>query len=202
MTTEITPAATTAVKKTRLPLDYQNGLIYKLQCDDGAYYYGSTCSGLEKRLYAHKNIGAKNHPERRIYAHIVKIGWEHAKMILQEKYSCSSKMELLQREDHFIRAAKGDPLCLNSNCAFQTDEQKAETKKQYAEDNKEQLAEYSKQRYDENKEQLSEYYKQRYIDNKPAMVACKKAYYETNRVAILAKLKAKRDAEKLICRIE
>lgn len=163
--------------KTRQIKDYKNGLIYRIECKDGYYYFGSTCNSLVKRFENHR-LQSKHHPERRVYKHLNTIGWENARIVLQERFSCECKMELVQREDHFIRTAKQDPFCLNTICAFSTEEQTRlshiDSCKTYREQHREVNADYMK------------------------------SYYQTNKVAILAKSQAKRETAKqqAPCQIE
>jgi GIY-YIG catalytic domain. len=94
--------------------DYSKSKIYKLQCDDGYYYIGSTRNELRIRLYDHKQ-GLKKNPTMPVYQHIATIGWKRVRMILIEEYSCDNREQLLQHEDIIIRQHLADPLCLNRN---------------------------------------------------------------------------------------
>ena len=101
--------------------DYSKSKIYKLQCEDGHYYFGSTKNELRIRLYDHK-CDAKKHPDWRSYRHICSLGWDKVKIILVESYPCANRDELREREDYYIRQHRDDPLCLNQTRAYRTEE--------------------------------------------------------------------------------
>jgi hypothetical protein len=126
-------------------MDYKNGKIYKLQCDDGYYYFGSSVTTLTKRLYHHK-YKSKHQNKCHVYQHINTIGWHRVRIVLVEDYSCENKQQLIRKEDEYIRLHKDNPLCLNMICAFRTPEQHAEQKKQRYEQNKEEILERKRQR--------------------------------------------------------
>jgi len=128
-------------------MKYSNGKIYKLQCDTGHFYYGSTTVSLCERFGQHKyNLG--RHPEQRVYKHIALIGWEHVRIVLVETFACENKDELVRKEDEFIKGSLGDDLCLNYLRAVADPEQAKETKKRYYENNKEQRKESRKKNYE------------------------------------------------------
>ena len=82
------------------------GKIYKLVNNvDSSIYVGSTKTSLPKRFYGHKDT-AKRNPTRRVYAHLVPIGWENVRIILIENYICNSKEELVAREQYYIDLLK------------------------------------------------------------------------------------------------
>lgn len=95
-----------------MPLNYANGKIYKLQCQDDYYHIGCTVSALE---YKFNNIkqSANNNPE--LYPHINTIGWDKVKITLLEAYPCKSKAELELHMNYYIDQAKQkrDKFCLN-----------------------------------------------------------------------------------------
>ena len=81
---------------------YTNGKIYKLVNNaDKEIYVGSTCLPLHKRFYKHKS-DAKRTPDRKVYNHLLGIGWDEVKIILIESFPCENKMELEKRERHYI----------------------------------------------------------------------------------------------------
>lgn len=145
-------------------MDYENGQVYKLQCNCGHYYYGSTCLSLDKRLSSHKNQ-SDYHKDRKVYKHIFDCGWDAVEIVLVEKYPCETKDELIAKEDEYIRKHRDDDKCLNTRIGIRTDEEDREAHRASAE----------------------RYYQ------KPEGKAVKKAYYENNRNIILAKAQALRD---------
>lgn len=93
------------------------GKIYKLvNSADSAIYIGSTVSPLAKRFYQHKSKSVK-FPLRKVYAHLVPIGWENIRIILIENYSCAMKEELTSREQYYIDLLNPS---LNRNSAVDT----------------------------------------------------------------------------------
>ena len=81
---------------------YTNGKIYKLVNNtDKEIYIGSTCVPLHKRFYKHKQ-DAIRFPNRKVYKHLIEIGWDEVKIILIESFSCENKMELEKRERYYI----------------------------------------------------------------------------------------------------
>lgn len=104
--------------------DYSKSKIYKLQCDDGYFYIGSTRNELRIRLRDHKNDCMKNRHQSNVYQHIKEIGWNRVRIVLVEDYSCENKDQLRQREDYHIQQVRNDPFCLNINRAFSTEQDK------------------------------------------------------------------------------
>jgi predicted GIY-YIG superfamily endonuclease len=145
-------------------MDYKNGQIYKLQCNCGHFYYGSTCLSLDKRLSSHKNQ-SDFHEDRKVYKHILNCGWDNVEIVLVENFPCENKLELIIKEDEYIRKYRNDPKCLNVRVGFRTEEEQRE--------------------YDRMKAEL--YYET------PEGKAIKKAYYEKNRDIILGKAQALRN---------
>jgi hypothetical protein len=86
--------------------DYRNGKIYKLTNSvDDEFYIGSTCGTLHLRKNKHRSA-AKLTPNRAVYEHLNRIGWENVRIILIENVNCSNKNELLRAEQHFIDLLK------------------------------------------------------------------------------------------------
>jgi predicted GIY-YIG superfamily endonuclease len=104
---------------------YPRAKIYKLTCEDGHYYYGSSCNELRVRFQQHKQDSRK-HPTRHCYSHIITLGWDKVKIVLVEEFPCESKLELRKREDSFIRPCLSDPFCLNRDRAYASDEDNRE----------------------------------------------------------------------------
>ena len=103
----------------------QIGYIYKLECLEH-FYYGSTTSEIEKRLYSHKQDGTTN-PRmsgNRLYSHINSIGWNNVKISLVEEIKFMTKAQLRQAENKYIVESLSNPLCLNSNRSVVTIEER------------------------------------------------------------------------------
>lgn len=184
-------------------MGFENGKIYKLECSDGHYYYGSTINDLRIRLRDHK-LASKKQPYR-VYEHINKVGWENVKIVLVEAYSCQNRRELNRKETEYISSHKSDPLCLNTILSFITEEAKKEYKRNHTQKNKEVLAKYHKQKRTGNpdvaeyqrkyrethQEELKEKKKQYYLEHKEEdNKRCLNRYYK-NREAILLKKRQK-----------
>jgi predicted GIY-YIG superfamily endonuclease len=134
--------------------DYSKGKVYKLQCEDGHYYIGSTCDRLSNRLCRHKVDSLRY--ESRLYAYIKTIGWECVRIVLIEEFPCESKEQLIRKEDEHIRHHQFDPMCLNTKgSAPATAETRAEQcrqkSKRYAETHREQRKAYMKAYYERKK---------------------------------------------------
>ena len=92
------------------------GRIYKLECEDGYYYIGSTKKTLEHRLWTHKE-SSKTKPYK-VYNHINSIGWDKVKIILIKEIEVESLKELYIEEDIYINL--NDILCLNYRLSYST----------------------------------------------------------------------------------
>lgn len=104
---------------------YQHAKIYKLLCDDGHYYYGSSCNELRVRFQQHKEDSKKN-PYQKVYSHINELGWDKVSIVLVEEYPCETKSQLRQREDWYIRPSITDALCLNQRKSHWNEEDERE----------------------------------------------------------------------------
>jgi group I intron endonuclease len=86
--------------------DYAKGKIFKLVNElDDEIYVGSTTVKLCNRKAKHKDK-IKHHPDRLVYQHITKVGWDNVKIILLEEYPCGNKEQLEQRERYWIDKLK------------------------------------------------------------------------------------------------
>ena len=141
-------------------MDYE-GRIYKLVCDDGYFYIGSTKTELKKRLYNHKKTSEKQ-TERKVYKHINSIGWDKVKIVLIEEYLCSTKEELVKREYEHIQKHKEDKHCLNICGTFNKDGYF----KQYYELNKDVIKQKTKQYRDNHLDKIKLLKQQWYENNK------------------------------------
>jgi hypothetical protein len=93
---------------------YSNGIIYKIVCDDGHYYFGSTTQLKLNLVFNNHKCLSKNNTCR-LYEHIHTIGWDKVKIELVEKYPCMNKKELNTKEEEHINKSKTDFLCLNND---------------------------------------------------------------------------------------
>lgn len=167
-------------------MGYETGKIYKLQCSDGKYYFGSTIRPLSGRLSSHKHA-SRNTNTNNAYNHINSIGWSNVMISLIELFPCETKQQLLQREMWFINEHRNDVLCLNTRNPV-TDNNTPESKQQHKEkckeyylqhrdemlqkrreyqtENREKRTEYNSEYRQQHSEKLKEYDKQYAIDNR------------------------------------
>jgi hypothetical protein len=82
--------------------NFQDSKVYKLvNSVDDEIYIGSTCQTLTKKKYFHKKNSTR-HPNRRVYEHLNRIGWENVRIILIESVQAFNKDQLRAREQHYI----------------------------------------------------------------------------------------------------
>lgn len=191
-------------------MGYENGKIYKLECEDDHFYYGSTICELRKRLYYHK-IASQTQPYR-VYKHINTIGWDKVKIVLVQEFSCENRRQLIQKENEYIVLNKNNNLCLNTIVAFHTEETRKTAKKESYQKNIEQRREYDKQRNQtehrkeqfyqrrlkqatENREEYLLMKKEEYLKHKKERDAKNKENYYKNREEILRKKREKYHAK-------
>ena len=165
-----------------------DGQIYKLLCEDGHYYIGSTKSELKYRLYHHKQHSLLN-PDRKVYAHILTCGWEKVSIGCVEVVNSKSKDELRKRENEYIKESLSDPLCLNINKAHLTKEELLEQHKEYLQANKDKVDAYHANYRKENAEERAAYSRQYTAEHPEEVQATKKAYYEANKTVLIEKQK-------------
>ena len=126
--------------------DYSHGKIYKVTCESGLVYIGSTVQNLKKRLRLH-NTSANNCETR----HFI-----NPKIELLEDYPCETKDELLWKEREWID--KTD--CVNKYRPIITREEKRERQKKcnkkYHEEHKQQQNEASRKYRAKNLEKINE----------------------------------------------
>lgn len=161
-------------------MGYESGKIYKLICEDGTYYIGSTVRSLSSRLASHKHASKASNTST-AYAHINTIGWDHVRIQLIELFPCESKDQLLQRESWHIGEAKHDNACLNTRSPVAVAEVHREqckeyyrqhrdaileSRRKYHEEHREERANYNKEYAVRNAESLKEYYRQYAIENR------------------------------------
>lgn len=181
---------------------FLNGKIYRLVCNDGHYYIGSTVNKLSYRFNNHKCSSKTSNS--RVYTYINAIGWDNVKIELIEDYPCASKESLKEREDFYILELKDDELCLNTNRSVVSKEEKLELMKKYYEENKDTIIYQHKNYITKNKEHNDEYqaeyraknaekrreYSKKYVKENPEWKKTyDKNYYETHKKEILENTK-------------
>ena len=167
---------------------YLSSKIYKLQCDDGYFYIGSTTQPLCKRLYDHKlRSNFIQYKGMKIYKHINLIGWNRVKIILISEHVFNNKEQIIKQENLEIEKYFNDGLCLNSYHSF-TEYENIDVPKKAVKynnahyiDNKEKYKERSRLRYANNKEEISRQSKERYLKNKKLMTIKNKIYNNNNK---------------------
>lgn len=93
------------------------GIIYKITCPDGYFYFDCTMSSLSKRKNAHKVCfkTSSNNTQKKLYEHLRLFKWEDLKFECIEECDCNDKKELYIRQEFYIVENKNEPKCLNSN---------------------------------------------------------------------------------------
>ena len=111
----------------------KKGKIYKLYCDDGYFYYGSSADKyLCKRLAGHRcDSRDPRYISSKLYTHINQIGWDRVKMILVEEFEYTTREEMRKRENEYIVKSLTDELCLNHNRTIVSTEEKLQLSKEY-----------------------------------------------------------------------
>jgi hypothetical protein len=183
---------------------YKNGKIYRLICEDGHYYIGSTINQLNYRLSNHK--ASSKHKKSKIYNHINQIGWDKVKMELVEEYPCKNKQELNAKETEYICDLKDDELCLNVIRSFVAPEQRKKEMKEYYLENKDKIIEqhreylsdpkvkeqantYQAAYREKNAEKRRVYTKKYTEEHQEEVKAARKEYYEENKEKLIEQQK-------------
>ena len=172
------------------------GRVYKLVCSDGFFYFGSTVRTLGRRLTKHKE-DAKIKPNRKIYKHIIAIGWDEVEIELLEEVVYICEKELQSVENRYIEEARGDQHCLNKNRAYTgiATGNRKEYSERYCKKYRDERQQYRKQYNLANKAKINQYYivnkekikkrkKQYRIDNKAKIREHQKHYYIVNKEKI------------------
>ena len=85
----------------RLPVNYKHSMIYKIVCRDPTItdsYIGSTTDFVNRKS-AHKQTCRGGKSALNVYTFINENGrWENWDMILLESFTCTTSLELHQRE--------------------------------------------------------------------------------------------------------
>jgi hypothetical protein len=138
----------------RLPINYQNALIYKFVCKDldvKECYVGST-TDFRKRKSGHKT-DCNNVKSKRYYLNVYQFirdnnGWDNWDMVLIEKYPCDDRLELHQRERYWFEELNAS---LNKNIPSRSQK---EASKEWYEDNKEKIKIQKKEYRESNKDKI------------------------------------------------
>ena len=142
-------------------VNYQNGKIYKIICDEtGFTYYGSTTQSLSRRKAEHNKKDNKCKTKEMTIP----------KIYLVEDYPCERKEQLLMRERYYIENNE----CINKQIPRRTVNEKLE---------------YCKNRYYEKKEEIRNYQNIYQNLNKEKLKAKQKIYQNLNKESIKEKRK-------------
>lgn len=105
--------------------DYTQSKIYRIVCEDGKFYIGSTVLTLRERFTQHcRNSLTVN---SRVYRHVRSLGGPDKMKIelVKENLGIETRDELLKIEDGFIREGlKNRKMCLNRNRPRATQEER------------------------------------------------------------------------------
>jgi predicted GIY-YIG superfamily endonuclease len=119
--------------------DYSKGKIYKLTCETGKVYIGSTITSLALRLSVHKQIKAKTCCSTKDFI--------NPKIELIESFPCETKEQLLWKEREWVEKTE----CVNVRLPIRTNEEKKEqtrkARNNYFEKNKEKEKERRKEKF-------------------------------------------------------
>jgi len=156
-----------------MPVKYQNGKIYKIECNiTNEIYIGSTCQPtLARRLTGHvdryKQVKKGAHCSRLSSYNIIERGDYNIYLI--ENFPCDNKDELTKREGELIKQMKNDETVVNITIP-------GRTKAEYRIDNKDKINADKKKYRENNKDKTKEYSK----NNKEKINATAKKYSEAN----------------------
>lgn len=178
-------------------VNYKDGKIYKLvDLSTKKVYFGSTCCSLTSRKAKHKQYykGFINENNNQKYISSIEIVKNNCFIIvLVENFSCTSKIELEEREKYYILNFD----CVNKNIPRRTIQE-------YQKDKKNKIKEYKKKYYKNNINKIKDY-KKKYdcenfnknkeyrIKNKDKIKISQKQYYEENKEKIQKTNKKWRD---------
>ncbi len=196
------------------PIDYANGLQYKIVCKDPSItdcYNGSTCS-LKDRKSEHKKRCNKPNSKAynlKVYQFIREHGgWDNWTMVQLELSPCNTKQELVLREREIFDILKPT---LNSYSPTLDVQKKKKTKAEYNATHRDEIKKYGAEYNATHKEELKKYwaeynvthreerkkwredhkeaYKKYCEQNKDILSAKRKQHYEQNKVEIAARRK-------------
>ena len=192
------------------PIDYSNTYFYKIVCKDTNIpdcYVGHT-TDFTKRKSQHKSR-CYDENDRHFNIYLYQFirengGWENWDMINIKTRNCKDSLEAKGIERDFTEKLKAT---LNIRRPIRTNEEKAESKKiwrdnnpeynkQYYQDHKEEHNAYGKQYREDNKEEIKEYKRKHYKENKEEILAKQKEDYEINREVKLERSRIYRENNK------
>ena len=136
--------------KTKNPIDYSKGKIYKIICNTtGLIYVGSTIQKLCERLSGHRNnYKLYLQGKTRFITSFDIIKNDNYEIILIDECPCNNKEQLLREERKYIESIE----CINKIIPTRTE-------KEYRENNKEEINEKKRENYKNTKgQQKKEYY--------------------------------------------
>ena len=149
-------------------MDYKNGKIYRLVCNDtGLQYIGSTTQPLSKRLYEHKkDYGRWKEGKRNMISSVFIIENNNYEIVLVEEYPCENKNQLHSRERYWIEKMG----CVNKYKPMRTKEDNMESTKRYNENNKDKVKETQQNYREKNREVINKKALERYYLNKDSIL--------------------------------
>lgn len=118
-----------------MPTDYSQASIYRIACDDGKFYIGSTVLKLSVRFGQHRRA-VENEVNSKVYRHIRALGGAAKARIelVAGDLGIATRDELLRVEDSYIRDAmkSNKALCLNRNRPRATSQERIAREKMQA----------------------------------------------------------------------
>jgi len=178
-------------------MNYANGKIYKIVNDvNDMIYIGSTTQSLAKRWHCHKCDAKTRNQKSKIYVAMREIGVEAFRIILIENYACSSKEELLAREQHHIDLNKNNTYnCFRAYVGLSKEEYAKLLRKECLERNPEHYnennAKWSKTAYLKNREKRLQEAKEYVSTHREHVLEYQKQYKIKNHIVLNEKKKAK-----------
>jgi len=163
-------------------MGYDNSKIYRLLCEDGCYYYGSTITSLKERLWHHKE--SSKTMKSKVYSHIQTIGWDKVTIELIEAIACNNRKELRIRENTYIQASRDDPKCLNTLRSYTSEEEKSAMEKERQKRNADHRKQVVQQYYESHKDEITKRHKQYYNENRDSFKQRCQEYNKTHKEEI------------------
>lgn len=170
-----------------MPIDYQNGKIYKLWSpSENLFYIGSTTQKLSQRKTKHVSDFKKwQNGKFPFMTSFTILECDDHRIDLIETFPCNNREELISREGFYIRKEN----CVNKITP-------GRTQKEYYVDNKKEILERNKDYRNEHKEEISKQKKQYRELNKVEILQKKKEYYNDNKIELVKKQKQYYEANK------